>query len=61
VHPVPPSPFRYMPYVLVGWFAAGLVVVLIARARRVPAILDVDAQVRLEAIPLDPEPADAEI
>lgn len=46
VYPAPPAPAKFMPYLMLVAVALGLAIGLGARARRVPAILDVDAQVR---------------
>ena len=44
--PVPPAPGKYMPYTMGVFIVIGIIVGLLARARRVPAMLSVDAQVK---------------
>lgn len=38
VHPLPPHPLNYTPYITIAWFVLGLVVVLILRARNPQAV-----------------------
>lgn len=51
--PVPPAPAKYMPYTMGAFIVIGIIVGLIARGRRVPAMLSVDAQVKPIAEGLD--------
>ena len=50
--PVPPAPGKYMPYTMGAFIVIGIIVGLLARARRVPAMLSVDAQVKPIAEPI---------
>ena len=45
-------PAKYMPYTMGGFIVLGIIVGLLARARRVPAMLSVDAQVKPIAEPI---------
>jgi hypothetical protein len=50
VYPVPPSPAKWMPYTLIVCVGLGVIVGLVARFRRVPAMLSVEAQVKPEVV-----------
>ncbi len=48
VYPVPPAPNRWMPYVMLALIVVGVIVGLVARSRKVPAMLSVEGQVQAD-------------